>query len=337
MDQLYDIVEFLKTKIIRNPIIGIVCGSGLSGLSQSLKETITINYEDIPGFPHATVSGHLGELVFGKMIDEQTNISIDCVCLRGRFHYYEGKSMIDVVLPIRVMRMLGVKLVILTNAAGGLNPNYEVGDIAIIHDHFAQVIASGNNPLIGSNLDVLGPRFPSISDCYNPSIQKLVQKVSTELQLDNIIRTNATYCFVSGPCYESIVESRFLRSIGGDCVGMSTIPEVIAAKHCGMQVLVLSLITNKAIVSYERDESNIAASHKEVLENVNKSGKNMEMLVRTFLTSSQLQEVLNHLNVELIEIPTRRFKLSFSFLKGFSLFLLSSALFTIMTSHKKLK
>lgn len=207
--------------------------AGLSGLSAILTEKQVFDYASIPSFPQVTVQGHAGELVFG-LLD-----GIECVCMRGRLHYYEGNSMDRVALPVRVMRLLGVKLLVVTNAAGGLNPSYRVGDIAIISDHFGLPCLAGNTPLRGPNDDLLGQRFPAMSDAYHPVLHDIVLSCAVDLNLTDIVRTKATYCYVSGPAYESKAESRFLRIIGGDAVGMSTVPEVIAAKHCGMSVLQL--------------------------------------------------------------------------------------------------
>jgi len=260
------------------------CGSGLSGLSKSLQKSETFAYDSIPGFPEATVAGHHGELVFG------TIGSIECVCMRGRFHYYEGNDMEQVVLPVRVMRLMGVKLLIVTNAAGGLNPNWNVGDIMVIQDHFGLPALSGNHPLRGQNDDQLGPRFPAMSDAYDEELQNMVITAADKLGLDKSTRPNGTYCFVSGPCYETKTECKFLRSVGGDSVGMSTIPEVIAAKHCGMKILGLSLITN--IVVTQNTKETVHASHAEVLEAVAKSGLNVEAIVKTIVTKDIMGKYL---------------------------------------------
>ena len=266
------------------PEIGSICGSGLSNLSKQLSDTVTINYESIPGFPEATVPGHSGELVFG------TIGGIQCVCMRGRFHYYEGNSMNTVVLPVRAMRLLGVKLLIVTNAAGGLNRDYKVGDIMVIRDHFGVPCIAGNSPLVGHNDDKLGPRFPSTSDAFDEKLQDIVMKVSKENNISPYIRTGGTYCFVSGPAYESKAECRFLRLVGGDSVGMSTVPEILAAKHCGMKILGLSFITNKVVFS--EDDALPAASHAEVLQAVIDSGKRIELLVKMFVLDKDLKDYL---------------------------------------------
>ncbi|GMI55461.1 hypothetical protein ScalyP_jg3444 [Parmales sp. scaly parma] len=267
-----EIASFLKTKVPQDfsPKIGIVCGSGLSSLSDGMTEQVTIPYSSIPGFPQTSVAGHKGELVFGYLSGTPT------VCLRGRFHSYEGHSHDICALPVRVFRCLGVKLAVITNAAGGLNPNYNVGDVAIVMDHLALPNLASKNCLVGPNDDELGPRFPPMSNAYDKELQEVVVKTAKELKFD-FIRENGTYCFVSGPMYESAAESRFLQSIGGDTVGMSTIPEVVAAHHCGIQVLVMSLVTNKVVMP---GDDGPAANHLEVLDAVNMRGDQIQKLVK---------------------------------------------------------
>uniref|UniRef100_A0A7S2EFA2 purine-nucleoside phosphorylase n=1 Tax=Trieres chinensis TaxID=1514140 RepID=A0A7S2EFA2_TRICV len=256
------------------PVVGIICGSGLSGLSKTLSDAIVVDYSSIPGFPdHCSVAGHKGELVFGTMASG----IVPTVCLRGRFHSYEGHDMNTVALPVRVMRCLGVKLLLVTNAAGGLNPDYNVGDIVNISDYFALPMLAGNNPLVGPNDDELGPRFPPTSNAFDPDLQEICTKAASTLGFSDFVRENGTYCFVSGPMYESKAECRFLRSIGGDSVGMSTVPEIVAAHHCGVRVMCLSLITNKVIVTGDEGP---AASHGEVLDAVNKRSEQIQSLVK---------------------------------------------------------
>ena len=187
-----------------------------------MEACVTFKYSDIPNFPQSTVEGHKGEMVFGLLE------GIEAVCLRGRFHSYEGYDMNTCALPVRVMRCLGVKMVIVTNAAGGLNPKHKVGDIICIEDHFAIPNLAGKNCLIGKNDPDLGPRFPPMSNCYDPALCDMVKEAAVSLGFQKFVRKAGTYCFVSGPMYESRAEGQFLRSVGGDAVGMSTIPEVVA-------------------------------------------------------------------------------------------------------------
>jgi len=256
------------------PLVGIICGSGLSGLSNAMDEPktaqISVKYSKIPAFPkHCTVEGHKGEVVFG------TFAGVPTICFRGRFHSYEGYDMKTVVLPVHVMRCLCVKVLIVTNAAGGLNPNFHVGDLVCVKEHFALPHLTGMNSLMGPNDNELGPRFPSTGNTYDEHLRKTAQTTANTLNM-NFFKPHGTYCFVSGPMFESKPEGRFLQQIGGDCVGMSTVPEVVAANHCGLKVLCLSLITNEVIV--END-----ASHEKVLEAVSNRSEQIELFVREII------------------------------------------------------
>lgn len=265
------------------PVVGVICGSGLSELSKTLEgKTLSIKYSDIPGFPaHCTVAGHKGEVVFGKLS------GIPAMCFRGRFHSYEGHDMKTVVLPVTVMRCLSIKVVIITNAAGGLNRGYSVGDVVCVSDHLAIPQLAGKNPLVGPNDDELGPRFPPTSNAYSEELRAAAQAAAKKMGAD-FVRSHGTYCFVSGPMYESKAECRFLRELGGDCVGMSTIPEVVTAHHCDMKVLCLSLVTN--IVVMDGDEGPVA-SHAEVLEAVAERSVQMQTLVK---------EIINELSASIL-------------------------------------
>ena len=265
--------EQLEAAGLPLPQVGIICGSGLSELSKALEgKTLNVNYADIPGFPkECTVAGHKGEVAFGLLSGVPT------ICFRGRFHSYEGHDMKTVVLPVYVMRCLCVKIVVVTNAAGGLNPEYNVGDVCCVDDHLAIPQLAGKNPLIGPNDDELGPRFPPTSNAYPDSLRLAAAQASKELGFDFVRSDGSCYCFVSGPMYESRAECRFLRALGGDVVGMSTIPEVVAAHHCDMKILCLSLVTNKVIM--EGHEGPVA-SHQEVLEAVQGRAVQMQTLVK---------------------------------------------------------
>lgn len=221
MDNIETICDFLKKNTSYRPTMGVICGSGLSGLSSCLQDKHTIPYDKIPGFPQATVAGHSGELVFGVL--ENTPI----VCMRGRFHTYEGHDIQTTTLPVRVMRLLGVDTLIVTNAAGGLNPNINVGDVMIINDHMNFPGLAGKSPLVGPNDDRFGDRFTPLSECYDAYLQKVAYQASKKVGMAHKIRQNGVYCFVSGPAYETPTEAKFLRLIGGDSVGMSTVPEVL--------------------------------------------------------------------------------------------------------------
>jgi purine-nucleoside phosphorylase len=211
----------------------------------------------------------------------------------------------QVVLPVKVARLLGCKLMLVTNAAGGLNPDFNVGDVMIIQDHFGFPIAAGNNPFVGHNEDFLGPRFFAVSDCYDVGLQEVVVREAATLGLERLVKPDGTYCYVSGPSYESRAESRFLRSIGGDSVGMSTIPEVLTARHCGMKILGLSMITNKVVMSNVKDRSKVEkhATHEEVLDAVKTGGKNVERIVEAVVSERNLRGFLDQ--VQTLELPAQ--------------------------------
>lgn len=214
--------------------IGIVLGSGLGDFAKTLKDGTSVPYGDIPGFPESTVPGHAGMWHGGKLHGKRVYL------MQGRFHFYEGYDLAEVTLPIRVMAELGVKVLILTNAAGGVNLGYKAGDLMQITDF---INLAGQNPLRGPNLDTFGPRFPDMTYAYDRDLAALAHQKAGEL---GIGLHNGVYCWMSGPCYETPAEIRMARILGADAVGMSTVPETIVARHCGMRVLGLSLITNMA-------------------------------------------------------------------------------------------
>ncbi|NXV06488.1 PNPH phosphorylase, partial [Cettia cetti] len=201
------------------------------------------------------VAGHVGRLVFGELNGQP------CVCMQGRFHSYEGYSFSTVTFPIRVFFLLGVEILIVTNAAGGLNPHFQVGDIMFIRDHISLFGLGGQNPLRGPNDERFGVRFPCMSDAYEQDLLGLAMESAQELGFLSFTR-EGVYCLLAGPCYETIAECRLLQALGADAVGMSTVPEVIVARHCGLRVLGISLITNKVVMSYNSQEK---ANHEEVL------------------------------------------------------------------------
>jgi purine-nucleoside phosphorylase len=224
---------FLKNKIDFTPQVGIILGSGLGGLVKEIEISQTFNYEDIPNFPLSTVESHAGKLLLGKLGGK------DIVAMHGRFHFYEGYSMQEIVFPVRVMKELGVDTLIISNACGGLNPQFAAGDIMVIEDHINLL---GGNPLIGPSLDEYGPRFPDMSEPYSKKLIALTEQTAIE---NKIVLRKGVYVAVSGPNLETRAEYRFLRTIGADVVGMSTIPENIAAVQMGMDVLAFSVITDE--------------------------------------------------------------------------------------------
>lgn len=247
-------VEFIKNQTEKhnfNPEIAIILGSGLGDFAEKING-IKINFSDIPGFAASSVTGHAGKLVIGELYGKQI------LAMQGRFHFYEGHSLEKVVYPIRIMKLLGIKKLIVTNAAGGVNTDYKPGDLMIINDHINFI---GTNPLIGKNYDEFGARFPDMSKAYNPELIKLANKCGKEL---GIKLQNGVYAALTGPSYETPAEIRMLRLLGADAVGMSTVPEVITANHAGMEVLGISCITNMACGILDQP-----LNHEEVIETSN--------------------------------------------------------------------
>ncbi|KAJ3100935.1 hypothetical protein HDU97_001819 [Phlyctochytrium planicorne] len=253
--------------------VGVICGSGLGGLASTLQEPrFEIEYKDIPNFAVSTVPGHAGKLVFGFLSGKPT------VCMVGRKHAYEGHSLLRTVFPVRIMSLLGAHTIIVTNAAGGLNPEFNVGDIMLIEDHLSLPGIAGLNALIGPNIDAFGPRFPAVSDAYDFDLRVAAVKAAIAVGIPLDVIREGRYGFVAGPSFESRTEARFLRNNGADCVGMSTVPEVIVARHIGLRVLGISLITNRVNQSFGKSakavalgeeintaDNEIKANHEEVL------------------------------------------------------------------------
>ena len=232
MTKVNEAIDFLKGKTSFEPTIGIILGTGLGGLASEIDVATSISYADIPHFPLSTVETHKGHLLFGTLNGKKV------VAMQGRFHLYEGYSMKQITFPVRVMKQLGCETLVVSNACGGMNPNYRPGDIMIIDDHINLL---GDNPLIGVNDDNLGPRFPDMSEPYTKALISLVEEIALE---EKIKVQKGVYVAVSGPNLETRAEYRFLRTIGADVVGMSTIPEVIVAVHASMKVLGMSVITD---------------------------------------------------------------------------------------------
>lgn len=231
--QREEAVAFLRTKTAATPGIGIILGTGLGGLVKEMQVKTVIDYGDIPHFPVSTVESHHGKLIFGTMGEKQI------VAMQGRFHYYEGYTMRQVTFPVRVMKALGVNTLLISNAAGGINPQFRKGSLMLITDHINLL---GDNPLIGPNDDTLGPRFPDMSEPYSKKLRALAEQVA----LDEKIRLErGVFVAVPGPNLETASEYRFLRLIGADAVGMSTVPENIVAVHMGMAVMGVSIITDE--------------------------------------------------------------------------------------------
>ncbi|TXK80332.1 purine-nucleoside phosphorylase [Paenibacillus sp. N3.4] len=233
--KLDEAASYIREHITVKPEIGMILGSGLGVLADEVENPIAIPYEKIPHFPTSTVEGHSGELVIGQL--QGKNVLV----MKGRFHFYEGYAMKEVVFPVYVMKRLGIEILIVTNAAGGMNPSFAAGDLMLITDH---INFTGDNPLIGSNIAELGPRFPDMSEAYNRKLRGMAEAKAAEL---NIPLQQGVYVSISGPTYCTPAELKMLAGIGGDAIGMSTVPEVIAANHCGIQVVGITCITDMAI------------------------------------------------------------------------------------------
>ena len=235
LEKLQQTKEFIESKVSIRPETGIVLGTGLGNLADYVEAESVIEYKDIPHFPVSTVESHKGELLFGRLEGKEV------VVMEGRFHLYEGWSLEQITYPVRVMKALGVEKLIISNAAGGLNPLFKAGDIMIIDDH---INLMGVNPLIGPNYDELGPRFPDMSEPYSRELISLAEQVAVE---EKIPVKKGVYIAVTGPNLETRAEYRFFRIIGADAVGMSTVPEVIVAVHSGLKVLGISVITDMCL------------------------------------------------------------------------------------------
>ncbi|MFJ7975227.1 purine-nucleoside phosphorylase [Peribacillus sp. JNUCC 23] len=254
---MYEKIEkaasFIKEKFNATPEIGLILGSGLGVLADEIENAVKIPYSEIPEFPVSTVEGHAGQLVLGELSGKKV------VAMQGRFHYYEGYPMELVTFPVRVMKLLGVEKMIVTNAAGSVNESFVPGDLMLITDH---INYTGTNPLIGPNDERFGPRFPDMSEAYSKQLRAKAKEIATSLQLDT---KEGVYLGFSGPTYETPAEIRLARVMGGDAVGMSTVPEVIIARHSGIEVLGISCITNMAAGILDQP-----LSHEEVIETTEK-------------------------------------------------------------------
>lgn len=261
-DKIQETADFIRKHITHTPKTGIILGSGLGGLTETVQKEHALKYSEIPHFPVSTVKGHGGELIFGKIGNA------DVVLMSGRFHYYEGYDMEAVTFPVRVMKALGVENLIVSNAAGGMNPNFAIGNLMIITDH---VNLFPEHPLRGPNDERLGTRFPDMSEPYDKSLigkaMLIASKLKTEVK-------SGTYIGLQGPTFETPAEYKWLHIIGGDAVGMSTVPEVIVARHGGMKVFAMSVITDIGI-----SDEPVKITHEEVLEAANAAAPKMAAIV----------------------------------------------------------
>jgi len=254
MQQIKEAAEFIRQQTPLRPTIALTLGSGMGPLAAEITDATIIPYADIPHFARSTVPGHAGQLVIGKLQGHTV------LAMQGRYHFYEGHSMQAITLPVRVMKLLGIEIFIVTNAAGGLNQSFSVGDLMLITDHINFTGMAGHHPLRGPNLDEFGPRFPDMSTPYDLELQAMARKAA---QQAGFTLQSGVYVSLAGPSFETPAEIRFLQIIGGDAVGMSTAPEVVVARHSGIRVLGISGISNVAITD---TTSNQKTTHEEVLE-----------------------------------------------------------------------
>jgi purine-nucleoside phosphorylase len=245
--------QAIRQRISMRPQIGLILGSGLGPLAEAIEDPTIIPYEAIPGWPRSTVHGHKGRLVIGHLEGKPV------LAMQGRIHFYEGYSMAQVGFPVRVMQVLGIDTLVVTNAAGGLNPQFQAGDLMLITDHISILAMLGFNPLMGPNDESFGPRFPDFTRAYDPELKDLTLKIARQ---ENIPLQQGVYVCLSGPMFETPADVRMLRAWGADAVGMSTVPEVIAARHGGMRVLGFSSISN---LSLDSTEATAATDHEDVL------------------------------------------------------------------------
>jgi len=262
--QLTETLPYIRQHTDAEPKVGIILGTGLGGLAKEIDVETTLDYNNIPHFPVSTVETHAGKLLFGKLGGKSI------VAMQGRFHYYEGYSMKQITYPVRVMKALGVETLLISNACGGMNPIYRAGDLMIMEDHINLL---GDNPLIGINDDEMGPRFPDMSEPYNRDLIQMAEKIALE---KGIKVQRGVYVAVSGPNLETRAEYRFLRAIGADVVGMSTIPECIAANHGGMRVLGMSVITDECFPDALKP-----AKIEDIIENAGKAEPNLTYIMKT--------------------------------------------------------
>ncbi|XP_075901901.1 purine nucleoside phosphorylase 4b [Nelusetta ayraudi] len=276
--------EWLLQQTHHRPKVAVICGSGLGLLADGAANKKTFRYQDVPNFPVSTVTGHEGSLVFGT-ID-----GTSCVFMKGHFHLYEGYSLCQVTFPVRTFKLMGVESMLVINASGGLCDDFKVGDIMIIKDHINLPGFAGQHPLFGPNDERFGIRFPCMSDAYSKVLRRLALEVGAELGCSDIMR-EGVYCMVSGPNFETIAEARMLQILGCDSVGMSMVPEVTVAKHCGLRVLGLSLITNKVSLEYGREEK---VHHEEVLETSKMQSEVLQKLVTRLISRCQQESINTH-------------------------------------------
>jgi purine-nucleoside phosphorylase len=262
LKKIKESISFIKEKVPIKPQIGIILGTGLGGLTKEINIKYSIPYTEIPNFPIPTVEGHQGKLIFGTLNGKNV------VAMQGRFHFYEGYSLDEITFPIRVLKYLGIELLILSNASGGLNNDFEIGDIMIITDHINLV----SNPLIGKNEPEFGPRFVDMSEAYN---KKIINKATIIARHNSIKYQSGVYACVSGPTYETPAEYKYIQSLGADAVGMSTVPEVIVARHMNITCFAMSIISDLGVPG-----KIIEVTHNDVIDVANNVEPKMTVIIK---------------------------------------------------------
>lgn len=271
LEQIDQAADAVRKRSSYKPRVALILGSGLSGLADAVQKADLIPFGDLPHMPVSTVHGHVGRLVLGELEGQVVFV------MQGRVHFYEGYSMGKITLPVRIMQRLGIEMLFVTNAAGGVNPDFAPGDVMLINDNLNLMGMTGANPLFGPNIDELGPRFPDMSQAYDRELMVMARAAATQ---ENIQLREGVYCGLSGPSFEGPADLRYLRMAGADAVGMSTVPEVIVARHGGMRVLGLSGISNKANL-----DGSTVTTHEEVIEAGKIITPKVEKIIRGVLRS----------------------------------------------------
>ena len=271
LEQIDQAADAIRERTSYRPRVGLILGSGLNSVADSVQKAVIIPYGELPNWPISTVQGHAGQLVIGELEGQPVMV------MQGRIHFYEGYSMSEITLPVRVMLRLGLEMMFVTNAAGGVNPEFVPGDVMLITDHLNLVGMTGANPLMGPNIDELGPRFPDMSQAYDRKLMEIARRAASN---GNIPLREGVYCALSGPSFEGPADLRFLRMAGADAVGMSTVPEVIVAHHGGLRVLGFSGISNKANL-----DGSTVTTHEEVMEAGRIIAPKIETILRGVLQS----------------------------------------------------
>jgi purine-nucleoside phosphorylase len=267
--KILEAVDFIKIKTGAEPLAGIILGTGLGGFASEIQNKTVIPYEEIPHFPTSTVEGHAGELIIGTLHDKKV------IAMKGRFHFYEGYSLNDVVFPVRALKFAGIKLLILSNASGGLNPDFQVGDMMFVEDHINLMNLMSENPLKGKHIPELGPRFPDMIRPYHSGILQKAEAIAKQL---GISYRKGVYAGVTGPTFETPSEYKYVRYLGADAVGMSTVPEAIAAAQMNLPVFAISVISDLGV-----EGKIIEISHKEVIDAASHAEPMMTKLIKALL------------------------------------------------------